>query len=311
MVEKLLATGFVLLTLVWAGCWVYNNNWWTENLLSLPGLFFYLYLVIAALSFIIRLHLLGVIALGTGAFFYAFAPPEQAETTQECSDALTIVQYNLAFENQNLGQFIEYLKQERPDLIVMQEVSPEHGEQFDVLFKLYPYRFGGQPKVGYPSNQLILSRELLYGLNLYEAPYGGKLIRGVWQPRIGLDIATYFAHPPSPRTEILWYQRNSMIATIQEFAARSATKHNLIMGDFNLSSTTPRYASLFPQYEDEPVLSWAAFDLLGLEVPLMASAIDHLWYQGDADSAICERRTLREIQGSDHYPVLTKLYVGP
>lgn len=143
MVEKLLATGFVLLTLVWAGCWVYNNNWWTENLLSLPGLFFYLYLVIAALSFIIRLHLLGVIALGTGAFFYAFAPPEQAETTQECSDALTIVQYNLAFENQNLGQFIEYLKQERPDLIVMQEVSPEHGEQFDVLFKLYPIDLAG------------------------------------------------------------------------------------------------------------------------------------------------------------------------
>ncbi|GAM70361.1 hypothetical protein JCM19236_499 [Vibrio sp. JCM 19236] len=85
-----------------------------------------------------------------------------------------------------------------------------------------------------------------------------------------------------------------MIATIQEFAARSATKHNLIMGDFNLSSTTPRYASLFPQYEDEPVLSWAAFDLFGLEVPLMASAIDHLWYQGDADSAICERRSLEK-----------------
>lgn len=311
MVEKALATAFVLLTLVWAACWVNHRVWWAENVISLPGFFFYVYLLLAFLSFCIGLRLLGILSLCAGIFFHTIIPSERTLAIKQCRDPLTVVQYNLSFENQNVPQFVEFLRKEQPDLVVMQEVSPEHARQFAQLNDIYPYRIGGQAKVGYPSNQFILSKEMLYGLNIYEAPYGGKLIRGIWQPRPRVHISTYFAHPPSPRDKQLWHHRNSMIATIQEFVARSATQSSLIAGDFNLSATTPRYRKLFPQHSSAPVLSWAAFDLFGLDVPLMSTAIDHLWYQGRGDSAICERRSLREIQGSDHYPVLTTLFINP
>ncbi|MEI8632829.1 hypothetical protein P4S72_14105 [Vibrio sp. PP-XX7] len=140
---------------------------------------------------------------------------------------------------------IEFVKHEQPDIMVPQEVSPQLGEQFDALHALYPYRYGGQPKIGYPSNQLILSKQRLCGMSVFRSSDGQHLIRGIWQPKPGIDVALLTAHLPSPRDERLWHRRNSMIQTIEYFSARSAVANTLVIGDFNLSSNTARYQRIF------------------------------------------------------------------
>ncbi len=272
----------------------------------------YLFALFTVFSFAIKDKVsIAASVLVVGGFYYLM-PPTGKVVQQQCESPISIVQYNLAFENTNLAQFVEYVEATKPDLVVLSEVSPEHARQFGVLFELYPYRFGGQKNIGYPSNLFILSKTLLYGLQVKQAPYGGNLMQGVWQPINDVDVSVFFAHPPSPRSESLWRNRNSMIELLEHQVSQAATDLSLIAGDFNLSSMSPRYQQILSDHQSLPVRSWSLVNQrveakLGIQLPLLGIAIDHLWVKGKKpnQALLCGRRALFDIQGSDHYPVLT------
>ncbi|WP_244950651.1 endonuclease/exonuclease/phosphatase family protein [Vibrio superstes] len=252
---------------------------------------------------------LAVMNTALALLFLVLTPTKSALSGSTCSDSVTVIQYNLAFENTNLEQFVEYIETTRPDLVVMQEVSPQHGQFFDRLFKLFPYRYGGQAKIGYPSNQLILSRQTLYGMSVYRTPDGQNIISGVWQPRQGIDVGILAAHPPSPRNKTLWYRRDALIRTVEHLAASSATPRNMVIGDFNLSASNHAYKARFSEYTSMPVASWKGVRS-EIELPAMAMAsIDHLWVKSDTAEQItlCSREALLEIFGSDHVPIKTTI----
>ncbi|GEA50231.1 endonuclease [Vibrio inusitatus NBRC 102082] len=286
-----------------------SEAWWAENLTAIPVLMFVVYIALSLLSGFLKDRFLFAINISIGLLFFSFTPNSTAKVEETCGDSVTVVQYNLAFENTNLKQFIDYLESTEPDLVVMQEVSPEHGQAFSYLSTLYPHRYGGQPKVGYPSNQLILSRHLLYGMSVFRTPDGQNIIRGIWQPRIGTDIGLIAAHPPSPRSKALWYRRDALIRTAEYLVTSSAVDTNIVIGDFNLSASSPSYKDIFIGYESLPVASWKG-TRADIQVPALAmTAIDHFWLNTDVDSGVslCAREALLEIQGSDHVPVKTRL----
>ena len=239
------------------------------------------------------------------------SPSSQRSNSISCANPVSIVQFNLSFENDNVDYFVDYLAKEKPNLVVMQEVAPKHGDLFYVLEGIYPYRYGGQSKVGYPSNQLILSQGPLYGLTVYRTPDGQNVIQGIWQPKPDVNIGLLAAHPPSPRNKALWYRRDALIRTIEYFSTRSTVNKNLIVGDFNLSANTPHFATLFPGFETLPVASWSASNHLPISLPWLVAAIDHLWFQdGSASSsAICSREAILDVSGSDHVPIKTILNI--
>ncbi|WP_164684163.1 endonuclease/exonuclease/phosphatase family protein [Vibrio maerlii] len=272
----------------------------------------YLFAVIVLFSFYLKDKLSIAASLLVTMSFYYFTPPFNKIVQQQCSSPLSIVQYNLAFNNDNLEQFVESIAEKQPDLVVLNEASPEHAEQFSPLFALYPHRFGGQENIGYPSNVFILSKALLYGLQIERASYGGNLIQGVWQPKEGIDVSVFFAHPPSPRSQSLWRDRNSMINLVEYQVSKAVTERSLVAGDFNLSSMSPRYKQTLKDHQSIPVRSWSMVnqrleDYFGIRLPLLGIAIDHLWLKGEqkAQAILCSRRSLIEIKGSDHYPVLS------
>ncbi|MEZ8966688.1 endonuclease/exonuclease/phosphatase family protein [Vibrio breoganii] len=286
-----------------------SGAWWAENLTAVPFVMLVAYLALSLLSMFLKEKVLSAINIGFALLFYSITPNSKAVTQDACGDTVTIVQYNLAFENTNLKQFTDFLERTQPDLVVMQEVSPEHGQAFAHLSNLYPHRYGGQPKVGYPSNQLILSRHLLYGMSVFRTPDGQNIIRGIWQPRVGVDIGLLAAHPPSPRTKALWYRRDALIRTAEYLANSSAVERNMVIGDFNLSSSSPSYKNAFVGYQSLPVASWKGIRS-DIQIPAIAMAsIDHLWLTSgvNSDFSICAREALSEVQGSDHVPVKTLL----
>ncbi|MDN3685681.1 hypothetical protein QW180_27310 [Vibrio sinaloensis] len=52
-------------------------------------------------------------------------------------------------------------------MVVLQEVAPEVGERLKTLSDVYPFQYGGQTGVGYPSSQMILSQTELTNMSVF------------------------------------------------------------------------------------------------------------------------------------------------
>jgi endonuclease/exonuclease/phosphatase (EEP) superfamily protein YafD len=158
---------------------------------------------------------------------------------------------------------------------------------------------------------MVLSKTPLYGMTTHRTAAGHAFISLVWQTRFEQDIMVIAAHPPSPRNQKHWTERNDMLAEIETLTLRSPLTFNLVVGDFNLASTTRRFDQFLPMFHTVPVYSWPLF-LKRSNVPSYPFiAIDHLWAsnEGSIGNPICQRERVIEISGSDHASVLTILNV--
>jgi endonuclease/exonuclease/phosphatase (EEP) superfamily protein YafD len=228
-------------------------------------------------------------------------------TSLDCPQSTRIVQFNLLYQNPNINTFINYVIQHPIDLIVLQEVAPPVGEKLKLLNDLYPYQYGGQPKVGYPSGQMILSRTPLVSANLIAtSPRGDYIIKVDWVSPSGLPLHLMTAHPPSPRTQNLWKRRNQLLQRMTIESESYLNSDLLIVGDFNLSAISPRFKSLWPNEQTQPIASWPT-RIKTLSIPAWGQlAIDHLWIRSSSWK-ICSRISAPENFGSDHKLIITTL----
>jgi endonuclease/exonuclease/phosphatase (EEP) superfamily protein YafD len=284
-----------------------TSPWWLENLSSFYrylGLYFF---AIAGLFFVRADYRHTTLCLLIAGFGYFFIFPEERKK-KDCARANTLLQYNLFYDNKRLDLFVSRVEEIQSDLLVLQEVSPQHGHQLAALKQTYPFTFGGQPAVGYPSGQMLLSRKPLYGTNVLTTPNGHKIIQTVWRAEEGVDVFVVALHPPSPRNEELWHQRNAVINTALKLAERSPLETTLLVGDFNLASSTRRYRDIARNFQSAPVNTWPVF-LKNWDIPVWPIvALDHLLLSvNNNNNRICSREALTGIKGSDHYPVLTTI----
>ncbi|EJL6791123.1 endonuclease/exonuclease/phosphatase family protein [Vibrio alginolyticus] len=290
--------------LIWLVARQYHDIWWAENLTSIPALLLFAYLGFALVLLVCRHWVKAIFSALIGFASIAFLLPTQITNNQPCENPLTIVQFNLFYENPDINQFINYLLKHPADLVVMQELSPQVGEKLHLLDDIYPFYYGGQRGVGYPSNQMILSRYPLEPVSIYHTPDGQEVIRATWQVDNPITLMT--AHPPSPRTEPLWQRRNALIRTIETLTDLYPTPEMIVIGDFNLSASSPRFNGLFSRFQTQPVASWPT-SVKGLPVPAFAMiGIDHLWLKSEnSNRRICSRASTDQPNGSDHRLVTT------
>ncbi|MEL7413176.1 MAG: endonuclease/exonuclease/phosphatase family protein [Pseudomonadota bacterium] len=281
-----------------------HDVWWAENLTSIPALLLFAYLAFALVLLVCRHWVKALTAIAISGAFVPFLLPTQITNNQTCENPLTIVQFNLFYENPDINQFINYLLKHPADLVVMQELSPQVGEKLHLLNDIYPFYYGGQRGVGYPSNQMILSRYPLEPVSIYHTPDGQEVIRATWQVDNPITLMT--AHPPSPRTEPLWQRRNALIRTIETLTELYPTSEMIVIGDFNLSAASPRFDGLFSRFQSRPVASWPT-SIKGVSVPSFAMiGIDHLWLKSEnSNRMICSRASTNQPNGSDHRLVTT------
>lgn len=290
---------------LWAG--QFRSIWWIENLTGIPLILIGYYALLSVIFLFFAQYRFIVCNIGLAFIWFLSIPVATYERGESCIKPVSILQYNLRYENPDLSAFIEYIRTQPVDLVVLQEVSPGHGEQFRVLDNVYPFQYGGLANIGYPSGQMVLSKNRLYGMSVHSSVYGHKLIRGIWQPIAELDIALYVGHPPSPRTESLWLARNATMDALEDLVSSSPLDTTLVVGDFNLSSESHRFKRMLVEFERQPVGSWPV-ELAGVQFPKFSMiGIDHLWLKSDSKAkyGICHRRALPEFRGSDHSPILT------
>lgn len=295
-------------TLAWVGLSFYESTWWIENIVAFPAVFLLFYWLIAVMLLMIKNWAAGLVSIVLSGVFFLLTPQSQRTLVANCVNPITVSQFNLYYGNKDINEFINQLLSDPTDLVVLQEVAPEIGEKLKMLDDVYPYYYGGQEGVGYPSSQMILSRAPLKDVSVYMTPDQQAIIRGVWLPNKHSAMTFIAAHPPSPRSKELWYRRNALIRTIESIIGLYPSDEILVVGDFNLSAVSLRFGKILPSFQTAPVASWPNWASEISTPDFSMIAIDHLWLKSSlAGRRICERRSIARPNGSDHKMVITKI----
>ena len=290
--------------LIWSLARQYHDVWWAENLTSIPALVLFIYLAFSLIFLACARWAKAFTLIAISCAFVPFLVPTQVNSSKACENPLKIIQFNLFYENPDINQFINYLQKHPADLVVMAELSTKVGQKLHLLDDIYPFYYGGQPGVGYPSNQMILSRYPLDPVSIYRTPDGQEIIRALWQ--VDKPITLMTAHPPSPRTEPLWQRRNALIRTIETLTDLYPEPEMMVIGDFNLSAASPRFSERFSRFQTQPVASWPT-SIKGVTLPAFSMiGIDHFWLKSESmNRKICTRLSNSQPNGSDHRLVTT------
>ncbi len=290
--------------------WLIRPNiyspWYVENLLGSPTVIFLVYLItlIVLLKWlsakIILSALLINMTITTYVLFKEYIPQSP---TSKCSNALSIFQLNNKYDEKNIKKLSSYLSSNSYDLVSLQEITPNSRKQLiNQLSPTYPYFVTGiAADFSMTTDQLVLSKYQFSHIKYFGQKPASFLIEMQWQIDEEL-IHVFTLHPPSPRTEILWKTRNQTFYQLLSQIKLSSNKKILVVGDFNLSSFSPRIELLKMVPITKYVGSWPNY----FYIPSFFSlAIDHVFTSPSLN--ICSRKIIKAIDYSDHYPIFTKV----
>lgn len=269
---SLVAAGLVVVT--WRG----HRRWWAVGLLALATW------------------------QGSVAFRYDGANPVPAAGAGR--GRLRLLVLNVQKDNRRTDAIAALIRDERPDVVGLVEVSPHHVAGLDALGigLEYPFRMvhplGGQ-------GLMLLFRDPPLGLfpPTILAPEGNPVARAT--VRVGdLAVSLWLAHPPNPIGTGRARADGDLVA-LGEAIGRSEGPR-ILVGDLNRSEGSPHFADLLRAsglrdgrlgFGREP--SWPAWSPYRI-------AIDHTLVSPEL--AVAWRRVGPDV-GSDHLPVLIE--VGP
>ncbi len=206
---------------------------------------------------------------------------------------------NLNAANGNTEQVLAAIEAVAPDLLLLEEVTPEWAAQLETLHETYPFRVA-QPQPGCFGIMLLSKYPLDNGIVLEIGPAGvPSIIADVWLPT---GVATLIGtHPPPPISKEMAALRNAQLAELPDIVANQ--KHPvLLMGDLNASPWSPYFRAMqkasgldnsMKGFGFQP--SWPS-SLRLLQIPL-----DHLLHSPEIT---IQNRMIGSAVGSDHLPVV-------
>lgn len=303
-----------LLALAWTGLhWLTGDLLWPVRLVNyvMPWLLLGLApgLVLAALG----RHKALTIVLAVPALFVAvsfaplFLPP--ATTVLAGGISFKVMSYNLLYVNRDVAAISRLIRQEQPDILLMQEVTPFHARHLPAaLADLYP---GQSLHVAYASDigQAIISR---YPITSEGTNLQARVQKASLETPAG-PVKVWNVHA---RTPAYWKQQYRDLSAVAVEAAQ-VEGPLIVGGDFNTTDQSELYR-LINQYLENAhwEAGWGfgfsfpaeASNIYGLPVPRSVVRIDHIFYSGDHFLAR-HARTLAESGGSDHLPVVVTLFL--
>jgi endonuclease/exonuclease/phosphatase (EEP) superfamily protein YafD len=222
-------------------------------------------------------------------------------------DSLKVMSYNIWGRNQHLDEAITLIKQEQPDILLLQEVTPRIMRALRThLIDLYPdgeIHLAYEPEIG----QVIISR---YPVRSVESDVdNGRTQKVIVDLPIG-PVAVWNAHPYAP---LAWRAQQQQIAHLAgEIAAINDPL--IVGGDFNTTDQTEAYTMLSRQLNNA---HWDTGWGFGFSFPSAVPRIrgkvafpsmvriDHIFYSEHFFAR--QAGTLPNSGGSDHLPVVAEL----
>ncbi|MCY4466220.1 MAG: endonuclease/exonuclease/phosphatase family protein [Chloroflexi bacterium] len=259
---------------------------------------------------------LALIAIG----LYWFAMPAlYTPVAPPKGDTFTAVTFNVQGSNHELGRAMDWLLEQAPDIIVLQETAEGYDSRLAPLYEAYAHEDHIEGSVRIFSRYVILQREVI---SIEDEP--GRLALRLLLDQDGRELAVYAVHltlPLRPQENqaadedigpeaLLRYdeaRRNAQIRRLLTLLTEESAA-TIVAGDFNMSDTSLIYGELAGQLGDAwrgagagAGRTWPLAEAIGLPRiirPLLR--IDYIWHSESL------RPTFAAVGapiGSDHLPL--------
>ncbi|WP_428776214.1 endonuclease/exonuclease/phosphatase family protein [Vibrio sp.] len=305
----------------WGALHLMHRQWWAENLSAMPGVFFGYFALMALLLFLFQHWLQAVVSSLAAVILWVLLPPAHNQVLADCHSPVSVAQISELSSSRELSSVIGTLADNQVDLLVLQSV-PAQQPHWQELDRQYPYRYHVadltsleiRPASFHPTGpqksateQVLLSRVPLSRVTVQRLPSGMTIIQGVWHPFPQEPISFVVANPPFPDSEREWRKRNAALLAVQRLVAHSNQNEMMIVGDFNLASTSLLFINLFAGFETAPVSSWPNWWPDNQTPSFAMLSLDHFWLKAlTSGRRICSRSSY-PVTGGEHNLVLTRI----
>lgn len=228
---------------------------------------------------------------------WLMATPPAAGTKAD----VRILHANVLYTREEMQTTIDMIRREKPDLFVLQEMTPESVEQVTkALANTYPYTDTLMAKD--PCFLLVASRTSFL---VDQQARRNKLVLHMMTNVRGHDLSFMTVHTRTPILPSWFAERNDQLAFVSG-RIQEVPQPAVLMGDFNISIFSPVYAQYF---EDKPDIK-ACRKGFGLQqtwprfLPPMMIPIDQAFVNSGFRTV--NFRTLPQ-PGSDHKAVVVDL----
>ena len=260
---------------------------------------------------------LGIFALSSFVLLPFLMLPQVTKTNK--FEEITVLQFNINYRHSDINKIIDWIDGfhsnkethkdgESPDIILIQEVTPEILERIKVISAHYPYIISNE-KQG-PFGMALFSKMPIkkHERRHFKESVNEYTITSFSTPYQNIGFRLIELHAFSPARDISSKQRRSELENIAIVASSLSGENTILIGDLN---TTP-YSPYFQDLEKNSKLrcsmrgngfsgTWPSFLPSVLRIPL-----DHVLVSDQIE--VIERKVAADLD-SDHLPVISRLRI--
>ncbi|MBC6422903.1 MAG: endonuclease/exonuclease/phosphatase family protein [Hormoscilla sp. SP12CHS1] len=216
---------------------------------------------------------------------------------------LKILLANVHTKNQRYSEFISLVKQERPDVVVVEEIDKIGTTELAAIHALFPYRF-------------LKPRFDNFGIGIYSyIPLDNLEVKSVGEydiPTLIADIklqehvvSLIATHPLPPVSQEYFYWRNQQLAEISDRVQQLKNKPVIVVGDLNTTMWSPYYRKFIRDSGLKNGRSgFGVQPTWPVDAPIFSIPLDYCLVSPEIK--VIDSRVGKDI-GSDHYPLITEL----
>ncbi len=262
----------------------------------------YQYTFVAALSAVLFIQ---------GRYIYPFTilAPKQAQRSKDVDPQNTICLMisNVRMENHRSKKYLQIVKKNKPDLILVNEPDHWWAEQLAELDKDYPYHVKKPLENTY--GMILYSKLEFVKANLqFLVQDDIPSIHVIIKLRSGEEIELCCVHPTPPTPGSNTDKREAELLTVGKNIKKSK-RASIVAGDLNdvgWSHTTKLFQRISGLID--PRVGRGFFNTYSVFVPFFRYPLDHVFYDPRFKLVHLERLPK---YGSDHFPILIKLLYKP
>ena len=285
---------------------LFSRVWWVAELFSHYRLYYLLAQAVLAMVFLNTQRsqwLVATLLLAIPNAWYVMPyllPLVSGSTLQaaQAQQAPQLVAFNLNYRNRNHADLLAYIRERRPDVLVLSEYTPDWDRALATRLDEYPYREVRRRDT--PFGLAVYSRVPLQDARWLDLGVPGS---DNLQARVNLggrDIELFAVHifPPTSRQRAHW--RRIQLAGLAELMAQ-APSPRMLVGDLNLTPFSPYFKELLGSADLLDMRQRQGLHVTWPSRPLpLWLPIDHCL--ADSSAGVVDVRTGPDL-GSDHYPL--------
>jgi endonuclease/exonuclease/phosphatase (EEP) superfamily protein YafD len=240
---------------------------------------------------------------------FTFLAAKQALKSKEKDpdNTICLMISNIRMSNRNAQKFIQIVRKNKPDLLLVNEPNQWWADQLQVLDEEYPYSVKSPLENTY-GMMLFSKLKLLKGNIQFLVQDDIPSIHTIISLRSGEQIEFCGVHPTPPTIGSDTDEREAELLIVGR-SVKKSTRASIVAGDLNdvgWSHTTKlfqRISSLL-----DPRIGRGFFNTYSVFIPFFRYPLDHIFY--DARFKLVRLERLPKF-GSDHFPILIELIYKP